>query len=144
MGENERVVLRQCGVGGFRARLERPREVSAETFEKYDPPVPAPLAWYGFAQFVSALVAGFLLSFTFAFDDYLITTFVNGRGTSTIPLYVFGQIRRGVTPEINAIVIEKALERHFLITENRRLRDRLETRSRFQDMIGDSEPMQRV
>ena len=38
-------------------------------------------------------MAGFLLSFTFAFDDYLITTFVNGRGTSTLPLYVFGQIQ---------------------------------------------------
>ena len=50
-----------------------------------------------------AIVAGFLLSFTFAFDDYLITTFVNGRGTSTIPLYVFGQIRKGVTPATNAV-----------------------------------------
>lgn len=41
--------------------IERPREVSTETFVKFDPSVPAPLAWYGFAQFVSALVAGFLL-----------------------------------------------------------------------------------
>ncbi len=41
--------------------VERPREVSAATFEKYDPPVPAPLAWYAFAQFVTALVAAFLL-----------------------------------------------------------------------------------
>ena len=41
--------------------IERPSEVSAETFVKFDPPVPAPLAWYAFVQFVSALVAGFLL-----------------------------------------------------------------------------------
>ncbi len=41
--------------------IERPREVSAETFVKYDPPVAAPLAWYAFAQFVTALVAAFLL-----------------------------------------------------------------------------------
>lgn len=41
--------------------VERPREVSADTFVKYDPPVPAPLAWYAFAQFVIALVAAFLL-----------------------------------------------------------------------------------
>ncbi len=41
--------------------IERPREVSAETFEKFDPPVPAPLAWYGFAQFVVALAAAFVL-----------------------------------------------------------------------------------
>jgi spermidine/putrescine transport system permease protein len=56
-----------------------------------------------FPQLLPAIVAGFLLSFTFAFDDYLITNFVNGRGTSTIPLYVFGQIRRGVTPATNAV-----------------------------------------
>lgn len=56
-----------------------------------------------FPQILPAVVAGFLLSFTFAFDDYLITTFVNGRGTSTLPLYVFSQIRRGVTPSTNAV-----------------------------------------
>jgi spermidine/putrescine transport system permease protein len=56
-----------------------------------------------FPQLLPAIVAGFLLSFTFAFDDYLITTFLSGRGTSTLPLYVFGQIRVGVTPATNAI-----------------------------------------
>jgi spermidine/putrescine transport system permease protein len=56
-----------------------------------------------FPQLLPAIVAGFLLSFTFAFDDYLISTFVNGQGTSTMPLYVFGQIRRGVTPATNAV-----------------------------------------
>ena len=56
-----------------------------------------------FPQLLPAIVAGFLLSFTFAFDDYLITTFVNGQGTSTLPLYVFGQIKRGVTPATNAV-----------------------------------------
>ena len=56
-----------------------------------------------FPQLLPAIVAGFLLAFTFAFDDYLITTFVNGRGTSTLPLYVFGQVKRGVTPATNAV-----------------------------------------
>ncbi len=56
-----------------------------------------------FPQLLPAIVASFLLAFTFAFDDYLISTFVNGRGTSTLPLYVFGQIRVGVTPSTNAI-----------------------------------------
>lgn len=37
------------------------RAVSAGTFEKYNPQVPAPLAWYAFAQFVVALVAAFVL-----------------------------------------------------------------------------------
>jgi DNA-binding NtrC family response regulator len=42
------------------------------------------------------------------------------------------------------IVVEKALERHALTTENKQLRDRLETRTRFDQMVGESEPMQRV
>lgn len=42
------------------------------------------------------------------------------------------------------IVVEKALERRALAFENKQLRDRLETRTRFDRMVGDSEPMQRV
>ena len=42
------------------------------------------------------------------------------------------------------IVVDKALERHTLTTENKQLRDRLETRTRFDQMVGESEPMQRV
>ena len=56
-----------------------------------------------FPQLMPAIVAGFLLSFTFSFDDYVITTFVSGPGSSTLPLFIFGQVRRGVTPETNAI-----------------------------------------
>ncbi|MEX5219262.1 MAG: sigma-54 dependent transcriptional regulator [Nitrospira sp.] len=42
------------------------------------------------------------------------------------------------------LVVEKALERHALASENKQLRDRLETRTRFDRMIGESEPMQHV
>ena len=42
------------------------------------------------------------------------------------------------------IVIAKALERHALATENKQLRDRLETRTCLDHMVGESEPMQRV
>jgi spermidine/putrescine transport system permease protein len=48
------------------------------------------------------ILAGFLLSFTFSFDDFIISFFVAGSNT-TLPIYVFSSIRRGVTPEINAI-----------------------------------------
>ena len=56
-----------------------------------------------FPQLLPAIVAGFLLAFTFSFDDYVITTFVSGPGSSTLPLYIFGQVKRGVTPETNAV-----------------------------------------
>lgn len=53
-------------------------------------------------QIAPAVLAGFLLSFTFSFDDFIIAFFVAGPNT-TLPIYVFSSIRRGVTPEINAI-----------------------------------------
>ena len=49
-----------------------------------------------------SIVAGLLLSFTFSFDDFIVTFFVAGPNT-TLPIYVFSSIRRGITPEINAI-----------------------------------------
>jgi DNA-binding NtrC family response regulator len=42
------------------------------------------------------------------------------------------------------VVVEKALERRALAFENKQLRDRLETRTRFDQMVGESEPMQRI
>ena len=47
-------------------------------------------------------MAGFLLSFTFSFDDFIISFFVAGPNT-TLPVYIFSSIRRGITPEVNAI-----------------------------------------
>jgi spermidine/putrescine transport system permease protein len=49
-----------------------------------------------------SILAGFLLAFTFSFEDFIIAFFVSGPNT-TLPIYVFSSIRRGVTPEINAI-----------------------------------------
>ena len=53
-------------------------------------------------QILPAVLAGFLLAFTFSFDDFIIAFFVAGTKT-TLPIYVFSSIRRGVTPEINAV-----------------------------------------
>jgi len=53
-------------------------------------------------QLLPAIIASLLLAFTFSFDDFVIAFFVAGANT-TLPIYVFSSIRRGVTPEINAI-----------------------------------------
>jgi spermidine/putrescine transport system permease protein len=50
-----------------------------------------------------AVFAGAMLSFALSFDDYVVTTFNAGVGSSTLPLYIYGKIKFGVTPEINAI-----------------------------------------
>jgi spermidine/putrescine transport system permease protein len=49
-----------------------------------------------------AILAGFLLAFTFSFEDFIIAYFVAGPDV-TLPIYIFSSIRRGVTPEINAV-----------------------------------------
>lgn len=49
-----------------------------------------------------SILAGFLLAFTFSFEDFIITFFVAGPNV-TLPIYVFSSIRRGITPEINAV-----------------------------------------
>ena len=49
------------------------------------------------------IMAGAMLAFIVSLDDVIITLFVAGPGETTLPLYILGQIRRGVTPEINAV-----------------------------------------
>jgi spermidine/putrescine transport system permease protein len=38
-----------------------------------------------------------------SFDDYVITSFVSGSGSSTLPIVVYGMVRKNVEPSINAI-----------------------------------------
>jgi spermidine/putrescine transport system permease protein len=54
-------------------------------------------------QILPGVVAGALLAFTMSFDDFVITFFVAGVGSTTLPLLVYGMVRRGVEPTINAI-----------------------------------------
>jgi len=49
------------------------------------------------------IFAGALLAFTLSFDDFVITFFVAGVGSTTLPLKIFSMIKFGVTPEINAL-----------------------------------------
>src|SRR5208337_4680364 len=50
-----------------------------------------------------AILSAALLVFTTSFDDYLITSFVAGVRSTTLPLEIYSRLKRGVTPEINAI-----------------------------------------
>jgi ABC-type spermidine/putrescine transport system permease subunit II len=49
-----------------------------------------------------AILAGGLLAFTFSFDDFITSFFVTGTESETLPIYIWGQLRFGVTPAINA------------------------------------------
>ena len=49
------------------------------------------------------IIGGALMAFTLSLDDYLITAFTKGVRDETMPIYIYGLVRRGVTPEINAL-----------------------------------------
>ena len=49
------------------------------------------------------IIGGALMAFTLSLDDYLITVFTKGVRDQTMPLYIYSLVRRGVTPEINAL-----------------------------------------
>ena len=50
-----------------------------------------------------ALMSGWLLAFTLSLDDLVITSFVAGPGSSTLPMVIFSKVRLGVSPDINAL-----------------------------------------
>ena len=52
---------------------------------------------------VPALVSGWLLSFTLSWDDLVISQFVAGPGSSTLPMVIFSKVRLGVSPDVNAL-----------------------------------------
>ena len=51
------------------------------------------------------VLGGALLALTLSLDDVVVTPFVSGPGSTTLPVYVFGLIRRDVTPLINAVSV---------------------------------------
>ncbi len=87
----------------IRARLET-MDMTLETAARdlYAAPmqvflrVTLPLMWPG-------IVAGLMLAFVISLDDVVITEFVKSAGQETLPTYMLGQLRRVVTPEVNAI-----------------------------------------
>jgi spermidine/putrescine transport system permease protein len=49
------------------------------------------------------VIGGALLAFTLSLDDFVITFFTSGAGFNTLPVRVYGMIKKGVTPKINAV-----------------------------------------
>ena len=77
-------------------------------------------------QLWPGILAGALLAFTISFDDFVITSFVSGPGSSTLPILVYGMVRKNVEPSINAISTIILLVTSLLIY----VADRLLQRSR--------------
>jgi spermidine/putrescine transport system permease protein len=58
--------------------------------------VTVPQMWPG-------ILSGAMLAFTMSFDDYVITSFVSGTGSQTLPIVVYTMVRKNIEPSINAI-----------------------------------------
>ncbi len=56
-----------------------------------------------FPLIAPGVLAGAMLAFTLSLDDFIITFFTTGPGATTLPIYVYGLLRRIVTPEVNAL-----------------------------------------
>ncbi|MCU0490427.1 MAG: ABC transporter permease [Chloroflexaceae bacterium] len=56
-----------------------------------------------FPLILPGIIGGALLAFTLSLDDFIISLFLSGPGTSLLPVEVYGRVKRAITPEINAI-----------------------------------------
>jgi spermidine/putrescine transport system permease protein len=56
-------------------------------------------------QVMPGVIGGALLAFIISMDDLVITYFISGVDTQTLPLFIFGMLRRGIKPEVNAIAV---------------------------------------
>jgi spermidine/putrescine transport system permease protein len=87
----------------IRARLEdMDMTLENAAADLYAPP------WQAFKRITLPLLlpgvaSGAALAFIVSFDDFTITQLVAGPGQTTLPLFIWNQIRRPITPEINAI-----------------------------------------
>lgn len=77
---------------------------------------------------IPAMFSGGLLAFTFSFDDVLTSFFVAGPGDETLSMYIFGMIKTGVKPSLNALstlLILAAVTLGILsqLAENKRIRE---------------------
>lgn len=79
-----------------------------------------------------ALISGWLLSFTLSIDDLVLSAFLSGPGSTTLPLVVFSRVRLGLNPEMNALatlfitavtVGVIVVNQFMVVRERRRLRD---------------------
>jgi spermidine/putrescine transport system permease protein len=90
------VVVVRASLKGFDRRLEEAaQDLGANAWQTF---------WrITFPLILPGIVGGALLAFTISLDDFIISFFTAGPGTSLLPVEVYGQVKRAITPKINAI-----------------------------------------
>jgi len=54
-------------------------------------------------QLSTAIISGALLAFTLSLDDFILSFFTSGPESQTLPLYIYGSLKRGISPQIHAL-----------------------------------------
>jgi spermidine/putrescine transport system permease protein len=90
------VVVVRASLKGFDRRLEEAaQDLGANEWQTF---------WrITFPLILPGIIGGALLAFTISLDDFIISFFTTGPGTSLLPIEVYAQVKRAVTPKINAI-----------------------------------------
>ena len=93
-----------------------------------------------FPQIVPGIAGGALLALTLSLDDVVVTQFAAGPGATTLPVFVFGLIRRGVTPLINATSVIMLAASVFLVALSL-LFQQFSSRGERPALVGGGEPV---
>jgi spermidine/putrescine transport system permease protein len=59
--------------------------------------------WVTLPLMMPGIISGALISFTLSLDDVMVSFFVSGPESTTLPLYIYGLVKRGISPEVNAL-----------------------------------------
>ncbi|MCF8069401.1 MAG: ABC transporter permease [Desulfobacterales bacterium] len=111
-------VVVRARMSGFDISLEEAaRDLGANQFQTFKDVT--------FPYMVPGVIAGALLALTLSLDDFVITFFTSGPGSTTLPIKIFSMVRFSVTPEINAastvlIVLTLTLALSTMIYQSRK------------------------
>jgi spermidine/putrescine transport system permease protein len=90
------VIVVRTSLKGFDMRLEEAaQDLGADEWQTF--------RRITFPLILPGIIGGALLGFTLSLDDFIITFFTTGSGTSLLPVEVYGQVKRAITPKINAL-----------------------------------------
>ncbi|HNZ26059.1 MAG TPA: ABC transporter permease [Spirochaetota bacterium] len=70
---------------------------------------------------IPGIISGFLIAITLSLDDFVITFFVSGPGSSTLPLHIYSMIRFGVSPVVNALSVALIIATSALTLSTRKI-----------------------
>lgn len=95
------IVVRSRMVGMDSSIEEAARDLGANGLKVF---------WYvTLPLMVPGILSGALLAFTMSLDDFVVSFFTSGPGSTTLPILIYSSVKRGITPDINALSTIMAL-----------------------------------